>query len=130
MHRYIPGAACWWPMAPKPPVHRRSSARCTSRRWRLLVYTGRGGHPGGAAPGGRTAAVRQYHHQPLDGGEFEGGEGGNSEKLFTIKEDEDVLVTMLVWIEGTDDDCTNSIQMDEIIGNIQFISRDAQAAVR
>ena len=20
MHRYIPGAACWWPMAPKPPV--------------------------------------------------------------------------------------------------------------
>ena len=68
--------------------------------------------------------------QPAAGGEFEGGEGGNSDKLFTIKEDEDVLVTMLVWIEGTDDDCTNSIQMDEIIGNIQFISRDAQAAVR
>lgn len=65
--------------------------------------------------------------QPVSGGEFEGGEGGNSEKLFTIREDEDVLVTMLVWIEGTDDDCTNSIQMDEIIGNIQFISRDAQA---
>ena len=20
MHRYIPGAACWWPMIPKPPV--------------------------------------------------------------------------------------------------------------
>ena len=42
---------------PSPPVHRRSSARCTSRRQRLLVYIGRGGHPGGAAPGGRTAAV-------------------------------------------------------------------------
>lgn len=68
--------------------------------------------------------------QPTAGGEFEGGEGGNSEKLFTIKEDEDVLVTMLVWIEGTDDDCTNSIQMDEIIGNIQFISSDAEAAAR
>ena len=37
MPRYIPGAAYWWPMAPKPPVHRRSSARCTSRRWRLLA---------------------------------------------------------------------------------------------
>lgn len=65
--------------------------------------------------------------QPSAGGAFEGGEGGNSDKLFTIREDEDVLVTMLVWIEGTDDDCTNSIQMDEIIGNIQFISRDAEA---
>ena len=30
---------------PKPPAHRRSSARCKSRRWRLLVYTGREGHP-------------------------------------------------------------------------------------
>ena len=68
--------------------------------------------------------------QPTAGGEFEGGEGGNSEKLFTIREDEDVLVTMLVWIEGTDEDCTNSIQMDEIIGNIQFISRDAEGGGR
>lgn len=64
--------------------------------------------------------------QPSAGGEFEGGEGGNSEKLFTIREEEDVKVTMLVWIEGTDDDCTNSIQMDEITGNIQFTSRDAE----
>lgn len=64
--------------------------------------------------------------QPTAGGEFEDGEGGNSEVLFTIKEEEDVKVTMLVWIEGTDDDCTNSIQMDKIIGNIQFISKDAE----
>lgn len=66
--------------------------------------------------------------QPAAGGEFEEGEGGNSEVLFTIREEEDVKVTMLVWIEGTDDDCTNSIQMDEIIGNIQFISKDAETA--
>ncbi len=39
------------------PQAPRSCVRCTSRRWRLLVYTSRGGHPGGAAPGGRTAAV-------------------------------------------------------------------------
>lgn len=63
--------------------------------------------------------------QPSPGGEFEGGENGNSEKLFTIREDEDVKVTMLVWIEGTDEDCRNPIQMDEIIGNIQFTSKDA-----
>lgn len=68
--------------------------------------------------------------QPSPGGEFEGGEGGNSETLFTIREEEDVKVTMLVWIEGTDDDCTNSIQMDEITGNIQFISKDAESTGR
>lgn len=37
-----------------------------------------------------------------------------------------MLVTMLIWIEGTDDDCTNSIQLDEIVGNIQFTSKDAE----
>ena len=42
---------------PQAPGDRRSCVRCTSRRWRLLVYTGRGGHPGGAAPGERTAAA-------------------------------------------------------------------------
>lgn len=68
--------------------------------------------------------------QPSEGAPFEGGEDGNSKKLFTITEEEDVLVTMLVWIEGTDDDCTNSIQMDEIIGNIQFTSKDAQSTGR
>ena len=40
------------------------------------------------------------------------------------------MVTMRIFIEGTDDDCTNSIQMDEIIGNIQFISKDAEDAGR
>lgn len=64
--------------------------------------------------------------QPSAGAGFDGGEDGNSEKLFTIREEEDVLVTMLVWIEGTDDDCTNSIQMDEIIGNLQFTSKTAE----
>lgn len=68
--------------------------------------------------------------QPASGGDFEDGEGGNSKRMFTIKEEEDVLVTMLIWIEGTDDDCTNSIQMDEIVGNIQFISKDAEKTGR
>ena len=37
--------------------------------------------------------------QPSPGADFEGGEGGNSETLFTIKEEDDVLVKMLIWIE-------------------------------
>ena len=50
---------------PQAPSDRRSCVRCTSRRWHLLVYTGRAGHPGGAAPGGRMAAVRRYHRWPV-----------------------------------------------------------------
>lgn len=68
--------------------------------------------------------------QPTPGAEFEGGDGRNSDVLFTIREETDVKVTMLVWIEGTDVDCTNSIQMDEIVGNIQFVSQDAGYADR
>ena len=45
MRRVYTGAACWGSTAPKLPVHRRSPARCTSRRWRLLAcpyWAGRG----------------------------------------------------------------------------------------
>ena len=65
--------------------------------------------------------------QPSALGSFIGGEGGNSEVLFTIQEEVDVKVTMLVWVEGTDTDCTNSIQMDNIVGNIQFVSKETTA---
>lgn len=44
--------------------------------------------------------------------------------LFTITEGQDVKVTMKVWIEGTDVDCTNSIVLDEIIARFQFMSAD------
>lgn len=47
-----------------------------------------------------------------------------SEKLFTIDENVDVRVTMRIWIEGTDIDCTNSIAADTIAGQIQFISTE------
>lgn len=62
--------------------------------------------------------------QQVNDGSFVGGEDGNSEKLFEIEEEQDVKVTMRVWMEGTDDDCTNSNELDEIIGNIQFISSE------
>lgn len=64
--------------------------------------------------------------QTSDGG-FIGGEEGNSEKLFEIEEEQDVKVTMRVWMEGTDEDCTNSNELDELIGNIQFISSEVKS---
>lgn len=50
--------------------------------------------------------------------------GNNSPVLFTIEEGVDVKVTMRVWIEGTDLDCTNSIALDEISAMFQFMSAD------
>ena len=35
-------------------------------------------------------------------------------------------MTMRVWMEGTDEDCTNSNELDELIGNIQFISSEVK----
>ncbi len=64
--------------------------------------------------------------QQTDDGSFVGGEDGNSEKLFVIEEEQDVKVTMRVWMEGTDEDCTNSNELDEIVGNIQFISSEVK----
>ena len=48
----------------------------------------------------------------------------DSPVLFSIKEGVDVKVTMRVWIEGTDLDCTNSIVLDEIAARFQFMSAD------
>ncbi len=44
--------------------------------------------------------------------------------LDTIREGEDVKVTMRIWLEGMDKDCVNEIAADEIIGQIQFISEE------
>lgn len=47
-----------------------------------------------------------------------------SEKMFTMSENTDVKVTMRIWIEGTDNDCTNSIASDMVAGQIQFVSTE------
>lgn len=60
-------------------------------------------------------------------GNFVGSENGNNSKiLFTLHEGKDVKVTMRIWIEGTDIDCTNSIAADQIEGQIQFISAEVK----
>ncbi len=47
-----------------------------------------------------------------------------SEKMFTMAENVDTKITMRIWIEGTDDDCTNSIASDMVKGQIQFVSTE------
>lgn len=56
---------------------------------------------------------------------FSNSNDNNSEKLFTIPENTPTRVVMRVWIEGTDNDCVNEISASDILGQIQFISREA-----
>lgn len=60
--------------------------------------------------------------QNSDGTFVTTGTGSDSEVLFTIPENTDVKVTMRVWIEGTDEDCANSIGATLLTGQIQFSS--------
>ncbi len=58
------------------------------------------------------------------GRSFVDGAENYSPRLFTITENTPVKVTMRVWIEGTDADCVNAIAADNIIGQIQFVSKE------
>ncbi len=49
-----------------------------------------------------------------------------SSALCTIKEGQDVFVTMRIWIEGMDKDCINEIAADKMEGQIQFISKELE----
>ena len=55
-------------------------------------------------------------------GQFMGGNAPDSAYLFEVEPNQELLVTMRVWIEGKDPECANSIQMDDITGSIQFAS--------
>ncbi len=63
--------------------------------------------------------------QSKDGKFINSGNGDDSPTLFTIEEGVDVKVTMRVWIEGTDLDCTDSIALDKITAMFEFMSAEA-----
>ncbi|MBQ3512439.1 MAG: hypothetical protein IJA32_01395 [Lachnospiraceae bacterium] len=60
--------------------------------------------------------------QKADGTFFASTDGTNYEDdiLYEMTEGVPVQVTMYVWIEGTDEDCRNSIALREIAAQIQF----------
>lgn len=63
--------------------------------------------------------------QSKDGVFINSENGQDSPVLFKIAEGKDVKVTMRVWIEGTDLDCTDSITMDTVMAMFEFMSREA-----
>lgn len=72
---------------------------------------------------GNYKTVKQYK----DGKFVDSNNGDDSPILFTIEEGVDVKVTMRVWIEGTDLDCTDSIALDKITAMFEFMSKDVNA---
>ena len=74
--------------------------------------------------GSEYGSFANLYQQNADGTFVKSPKANESEKLFTLDENKDTLVTMRVWIEGTDNDCTNSIASDMIAGQIQFISTE------
>lgn len=74
--------------------------------------------------GSEYGSYANLYQQNADGTFVKSPKANESEKLFTLDENKDTLVTMRVWIEGTDNDCTNSIASDMIAGQIQFISTE------
>lgn len=62
--------------------------------------------------------------QAKDGAFINSANEEDSPILFSIEENADVKVTMRVWIEGTDLDCTDSIALDKITAMFEFMSRE------
>ena len=62
------------------------------------------------------------YKQAKDGMFIDSKNGDDSPILFGIEEDKDVKVTMRVWIEGTDLDCTDSIALDKVMAMFEFMS--------
>lgn len=74
--------------------------------------------------GSEYGAFKNLYQQNSNGTFVKSPKANESEKLFTLDENKDTLVIMRVWIEGTDNDCTNSIASDMIAGQIQFVSTE------
>lgn len=63
--------------------------------------------------------------QLKEGTFVESENGKDSPVMFSIKEGSDVKVTMRIWVEGTDIDCTDSIALDTIMAMFEFMSKEA-----
>lgn len=55
---------------------------------------------------------------------FVGGTDNHSVRLFSVKGNTPTKVTMRIWLEGTDTDCVNEVSLNDVIGQIQFVSEE------
>ena len=50
------------------------------------------------------------------------GEFTSDTELFSLKRDQMAMISLYIWLEGQDIDCTNEIKEAQILANIQFIA--------
>lgn len=72
---------------------------------------------------GGYSTIQQYANKSFKVG-TSAGTKVKSAAICTIKEGQDVEVTMRIWIEGMDDDCVNEIAANKMTGQIQFVSQE------
>ncbi len=66
-------------------------------------------------------ATADYIMKQNADGTFAGGTtAGGSQGLFKLKADTPTLITLYIWIEGSDEDCINQIELDDLIMQLQF----------
>lgn len=87
-----------------------------------LEYAGGGSY--GDFSGSNFLLLKQKQNKSFNFDGLDSDKDTQSDAFCTIKEGVDVKVTMRIWIEGMDDDCTNEIAADKILGQIQFISTE------
>lgn len=76
---------------------------------------------GGTKAGNSYTVPTSTLKQAADGNFMDSyGNGNISKTIFSLKDTEPHAIKMYVWIEGTDDQCVNEIQTDELKGQIQF----------
>lgn len=87
-------------------------------------------HPDANSASDRVQAAKITDYEPIKGGynaklrsqKADGsfGDAGYSDTVITLKKDEKTLITLLIWIEGDDEDCFNQIEMDDLKMQLQF----------
>ncbi|MDD2971688.1 MAG: hypothetical protein PHE02_06105 [Lachnospiraceae bacterium] len=87
--------------------------------WKVYEPNTDGSNTGTNAVNGVTEPTSDFK-QNSSGIFTSGGSGIVSNELCTIAGGNTVQVDMYVWIEGTDKDCMNEIQTDQLKGQIQF----------
>lgn len=67
---------------------------------------------------GYTGKIQTNTIKQSSNGKF--GSNDTSSVLFTLQKDKATKITLDIWIEGDDDQCVNQIQLDNLIGQLQF----------
>lgn len=90
--------------------------------WAIYEPNADGTSGGTKAENGYTAGSGSTVKQKAGSGDFieNTGNGNVSKEIFKLIDTNEHNIKMYVWLEGTDNQCVNELQTDELKGQIQF----------